>query len=97
VSAAEEAAFVRALGACVRMLRLAQRLSQEQLAAMTGLSRPFVCQVERGNHAPNVLNLRRIAVALRVPLAVLVDEAADPSPAPGVPAVSRRAGLDGPG
>jgi len=92
VSATEERAFLRSLGDCVRLLRLDGGLSQEQLAAVTGLSLPFVGQVERGTHAPNVLDLRRIADALRVPLAVLVDEAADPSPVVGLRPESLRAG-----
>ena len=49
-----------------------------------GLSVAFVGQLERGYRAANVVNLWRIADALRVPLAVLVDEAADPSPVLGV-------------
>ena len=77
---AEERAFLRALGGCVRVVRLDQGLSQEQLAETSGVSRQFVSQVERGSHAPNVVNLLRVAAALRVPLAVLLDEAADPSP-----------------
>jgi len=83
VTAAEERAFLQALGGCVRVVRLDRGLSQEQLAEMSGLSQPFVGQVERGGHAPNVMHLLRVAEALRVPLAVLVDEAADPSPVPG--------------
>jgi transcriptional regulator with XRE-family HTH domain len=79
VTAAEERAFLRALGDCVRALRLDQGLSQEQLAARAGLSEPSVGQMERGIHAANVVSLRRVAEALRVPLAVLVDEASDPS------------------
>jgi transcriptional regulator with XRE-family HTH domain len=77
----EEAAFTGALGQCIRLLRLDQRLSQEQLTQEAGLSCVFVSSVERGIHAPNILNLRRIAEALKVPLAVIV---AGPSPRQGV-------------
>jgi len=82
VTAAEERAFLRALGGCVRVVRLDRGLSQEQLAEMSGLSQPFVIEVERGSHPANVVHLLRVAEALRVPVAVLVDEAADPSPVP---------------
>ena len=82
MTAAEERAFLRALGGCVRVVRLDRGLSQEQLAETSGLSPQFVCQLERGSHGANVVNLLRVAEALRVPLAVLLDEAADPSPVP---------------
>jgi transcriptional regulator with XRE-family HTH domain len=80
LTAMGEAAFVRALGDCIRLLRLSQRRSQEQLADSAGVSRVFLSTVERGVHAPNIVNLRRIALALNVSLALLVDEADDPSP-----------------
>jgi transcriptional regulator with XRE-family HTH domain len=79
MSPVEERAFLRALGDCVRTLRLDQGLSQDQLAARAGLSEPTVGQMERGIQAANVVNLWRVAEALRVPLAVLVDEATDPA------------------
>jgi len=82
VTGADERAFLRALGCCVRVVRLDRGLSQEQLARTSGLPRPFVSQVERGSHAANVVHLLRVPEALGVPLAVLVDEAADPSPVP---------------
>jgi XRE family aerobic/anaerobic benzoate catabolism transcriptional regulator len=88
----EEASFVWALGNCIRVLRLHQRLSQEQLADAAGVSRVFLSGVERGLHAPNVLNLRRIALALNAPLALLVNEAADPSPVLSVRPRSSAAG-----
>jgi transcriptional regulator with XRE-family HTH domain len=75
-----EAAFTRALGECIRILRLDQRWSQARLADAAGVSRVFLSAVERGVHPPNVLVLYRLAAALQVPLAVVVDEAADPSP-----------------
>jgi len=80
MTASDEAAFVRALGGCIRVLRLDRGLSQEQLADAAGVSKLFISAAERGLHAANIVNLFRVANALRVPLAVLVDEAADPSP-----------------
>ena len=79
MSPVEERAFLRALGDCVRALRLDQGLSQEQFAARAGMSEPVVGQMERGIQAANVVNLWRVAEALRMPLAVLVDEATDPA------------------
>ncbi len=92
MSAAAERAFLRALGEGVRALRLDRGLSQEQLALSAGLSVAFVGQLERGYRAANVVNLWRIADALRAPLAVLVDEAVDPSPVLDARSGSLRAG-----
>jgi len=65
VTGAEERAFLRALGGCVRVVRLDRGLSQEQFAETSGLSPQFVSQLERGSHTPNVVNLLRMAEALR--------------------------------
>ena len=75
-----EAAFTQALGERIRILRLAKRWSQERLAAAAGVSRVFLSALERGVHAPNVLVLYRVAQALQVPLAELVDQAGEASP-----------------
>jgi transcriptional regulator with XRE-family HTH domain len=95
VTADDEAAFVGRLGECVRLLRLSQRLSQEQVADLAGMSRVVLSAVERGVHAPNILNLRRIAGALKAPLTLLVDEAEDPSPVPQVQARAAQLKSDG--
>jgi transcriptional regulator with XRE-family HTH domain len=64
------------------MFRLSRRMTQEQLAKESGMSRVFLSALERGLHAPNVVLLRRLARALNAPLALVLDEAEDPSPAP---------------
>ncbi|WNM23685.1 XRE family transcriptional regulator [Demequina capsici] len=58
-----EAAGAR-LGAHVRELRRARGLTLVQLAEATGLSHPFLSQVERGLANFSLPSLRRIAVAL---------------------------------
>ena len=98
MSVGDERAFLRALGACIQVLRADQRVSQEQFATMIGVSRAYVGELERGEHATNIVVLWRIAEALRAPLAVLVDEATNPSPpVPLVSILERRAGLGGGG
>jgi transcriptional regulator with XRE-family HTH domain len=82
MTAQKEAAFVRGLGKCIRLLRVDQGLGLEQLADAARVPSVFLRAVERGLHDPYIINLRRVAEALRVPLAVLVDEAGDPSPVP---------------
>jgi transcriptional regulator with XRE-family HTH domain len=80
MSPAEVREFLTALGACIEAIRLDLGVSRAELASRTGLSEPFVAALEQGRCAPNVLGLRRIAETLRVPLALLVEEATDPSP-----------------
>lgn len=45
-------------------------LSQEQLAAMVGVSRPFISQMETGEHLPSI----KTAMALSIALDCTVDE-----------------------
>jgi len=62
------------VGAKVRELREAQALSQEELAHRAGLHRTYVSQVERATKNATLASAERIAKALGVSLAVLVDE-----------------------
>jgi transcriptional regulator with XRE-family HTH domain len=52
---------------------LAQNLTQAQLADRCGLHRTFIGSVERGERNVAVLSLRKIARALRLPLAELFE------------------------
>jgi transcriptional regulator with XRE-family HTH domain len=56
----------RRFGARVRRLRLARRLSQEELAFRAGLDRSYMGGVERGERNVSLLNIHRIAEALGV-------------------------------
>ena len=69
----EELDFTRQLGRRVRTLRAVHGLSQPDLGALVGLSRQAVTAVERGTVAVSLVNLRRLAQALEVPMATLVD------------------------
>ena len=60
------------VAARVVQLRQARGLSQEALAAKTGLNRVTLARLERAMHPPNLETLERIARALRVSLADLV-------------------------
>jgi transcriptional regulator with XRE-family HTH domain len=53
------------LGEWVRKARLAQGLSQRQLADQAGLSRSYVCDIERGRGAePSLATLDKLSMAL---------------------------------
>ena len=63
--------FLQAIGSTIRDLRDARGMTQAQLAEACGLHRTFIGSVERGERNVAILNLRRIAKSLRVPLAEL--------------------------
>jgi len=62
-----------ALGEAIRQRRLKLGLSQEGLALEVGLDRSYVGGVERGEHNVAVINLLRIAEALGLSGAKLLD------------------------
>lgn len=66
-----------AVGVRLRTLRRAQRLTLDQLAAASGVSRSMLSDVERGLRTPTVLTLDRIATGLGTSVARLLrDESA---------------------
>ena len=62
------------VGVNLKRLRRDSGLSQEALAFESGLHRTYISGVERGVRNPTVLVLERIAVALKVPAAKLLEE-----------------------
>lgn len=52
------------IGATIRELRRSRGLTLVQLADRTGLSHPFLSQLERGHARPSMVSLERIALAL---------------------------------
>lgn len=61
------------LGARVRELRLAAGLTQAELARRTGIHRPNIARVEAGRHTPSLETLARLAAAIGVPTASVLD------------------------
>jgi transcriptional regulator with XRE-family HTH domain len=57
---------VENLGDYLREQRLAARLSLRQLAEQTGVSNPYLSQIERGLRRPSAEVLQQLAKALRV-------------------------------
>ena len=56
----------RQFGARLRQLREAKNLSQEALALESGLDRSYLGKIERGESNVALINIHRIADALRV-------------------------------
>ncbi|HML28970.1 MAG TPA: helix-turn-helix transcriptional regulator, partial [Hyphomicrobium sp.] len=60
------------VGENLRQLRRKQGLSLEQLAAVSGVSRAMLGQIETGKSAPTINLLGRIAEALKVSVSGLI-------------------------
>jgi transcriptional regulator with XRE-family HTH domain len=61
-----------AFGLAVRHIRTERGMSQEQLAARSGLDRTYVSGLERGTRNPTLITQQRLAVALGVRVAELI-------------------------
>jgi transcriptional regulator with XRE-family HTH domain len=57
----------------LKKLREAKRLTQEQLAEKAGFSRAYVSRLEMGRHDPPLSALEKLAKALKVKVAKLVE------------------------
>jgi transcriptional regulator with XRE-family HTH domain len=58
----------------IRAIREHQRLTQKALALKARMSITYLCNVERGKVDPSLSTLRRLAKALKVRVADLIDE-----------------------
>lgn len=65
---------VKLLGVNVRHHRKLKGMSQERLALDAGMERSYVSDLERGMRNPSVRALGRLAAALGVPPAVLLED-----------------------
>jgi transcriptional regulator with XRE-family HTH domain len=65
--------IVERIGLNIRFVREGQGLSQEKLAAIAGLHRAYIGQIERGEKNIGLQNLEKIANALKVDIRALVD------------------------
>lgn len=75
------------LGDIIRQQRELAALPMRQLAAMVGISNPYLSQIERGLRAPSDEVLHAIADSLRTTADALYDEAKRSAPEPPRPAV----------
>lgn len=64
-----------ALGSAIREVRLAKGISQERLALLADVDRSYVGRVERGDNNVALLTLARLATALDMTIAKLMQKA----------------------
>jgi transcriptional regulator with XRE-family HTH domain len=62
-------------GEAVRSTRLEMGISQESLADIAGIDRSYMGGVERGEHNLVLINMKRIANALEVPISSVMGKA----------------------
>lgn len=64
-----------ALGNAIRRIRLSKEISQENLALLAEVDRSYVGRVERGDNNVAILTLSKLAFAMEITLAELMQEA----------------------
>jgi transcriptional regulator with XRE-family HTH domain len=69
----EEKSYLEQIGNRIRELRIETDLSQEKLAFACDLDRTYIGSVERGERNISVLNLSKIAKALKIKTTDLLD------------------------
>ena len=62
------------IGERLRELRASRSISLEEAARLTGVSKPMLGQIERGQSAPTVTTLWKIATGMKIPLSSLLQE-----------------------
>lgn len=68
-----EKAYLEQIGNRIRELRAEADLSQEKLAFACDLDRTYIGSVERGERNISVINLRKVAKALKIKVSVLLN------------------------
>jgi len=69
----QDAHLLAEVGHRFRQARIARGLNLHQLARLTGISAPALSLIETGKRDPRLTTLSRIAAALRLPLAKLLE------------------------
>ena len=62
------------IGEKLKGVRLARQLTLDEAAALTGVSKPMLGQIERGQSVPTVTTLWKIATGLKTPLSSFLEE-----------------------
>ncbi len=61
-------------GENIRKIRLEKGLSQEQLASLADLHRTYIGMIERAEKNITIINIEKIAIALKVDIKTLFDD-----------------------
>lgn len=69
----EEKIYLQQMGNRIRELRIEADLSQEKLAFACDLDRTYIGSVERGERNISVINLNKIANALKIKTSELIE------------------------
>ena len=69
----DEKAYLDLIGNRIRELRTEADLSQEKLAFASDLDRTYIGSVERGERNISVINLRKIAKALKIRVSFILN------------------------
>ena len=62
------------IGKHLKNIRQNRELSLDEAAEMTGVSKPMLGQIERGQSSPTITTLWKIATGLKVPLSSFLQE-----------------------
>ncbi len=62
------------IGEKLKSIRMTRTLSLDDVAALTGVSKPMLGQIERGQSIPTVTTLWKIATGLKTPLSSFLEE-----------------------
>jgi transcriptional regulator with XRE-family HTH domain len=71
---AADAVYRRAVGKRIRVWRVVNDRSQDELAAEAGVTRNFISAIERGAQGLDAVRLRRLAVVMDMSLGELLAE-----------------------
>lgn len=61
-------------GEALRKIRAERGLTLEEAAALCGVSKPMLSQIERGKSVPTITTLWKIATGLKVPLSAFLNQ-----------------------
>jgi len=64
--------ILKSFGAALKVKRTDRDYSQEAFAELCGFDRTYISMLERGKRNPSLVNLARIAKALKIDLALLL-------------------------
>ena len=70
----KQSVYLKKIGLNIRQARAKKEISQESLALIADLDRSYVGGVERGERNISVINLKKLAVALKVPVSQLLKD-----------------------